>query len=527
MTLKLSPELDWEQFQVRPEDLEFLSSYLLEVETPLSPEELAEQLIIERLRRQTEAEATRQAAQKVYLPKERYTEGDTVVFPALDWASGHVMAVRPAQTFNGSTFDVLKIQFEDGQAREFAGSMTEHALNQVATEEKELPEQTSALIAQQHSKQIAPKIAASLNESPDFVYIAGRWFPKSLIVDVDEGQRNVAEALLDMAGGGPLPTNKLLGEVELPPGVNPKLAEFSLDLALQEDPRFDEVGPAGEVAWFLYRLEPEAVREAPLFLSYQPIEHDRGLLSADMLDLEQRLDDELSPNGSQSEEESKEIQIPLIFPHWRVGSLPLTRRVSRLFPTAYDSPRVRFDFVDAQNGQRFQGWVVRPYRYILGLRDWYLRRGLMPGSLVHVRHGEMPGEVIVSAEAHRSSKEWVRTALVGADGGVVYATLKQQVESSFDERMVIYLPGELGALETGWQRRADKTPNLERRVLETIRELAKLNTQNHVHAVELYSALNLIMRCPPAPLLALLSSHAQIQHVGHLHFRVVEAVAQS
>jgi hypothetical protein len=521
-----SPELDWEHFQVNSEDLEFLSSYLLEVETPLSPEELAVRLIMERLKRLSEAEADRQASQKVYLPKERYGEGDTVVFPALDWIAGRVTRVRPAQTFNGSSFEVLQIQFEEGQAKEFAAGLVEHSLNQVVTEEKEVPEQTSALVAQKHAKQIAPIITEALHVSPEFVYIAGRWFPRSLIVDVGEGQRNVAEAFLDMAGGGPLPTSQLLGQVELPPGVNPKLAEFSLDLALQEDPRFDEVGPSGEVAWFLNRLEPEAVRETPLFLRYQPVEHDRSLLSQDMLDLEQRLDDELSPQDAQQDEASKEIQIPLIFPHWRVGSLPLTRRISRLFPSAYESPRVRFEFVDAQNGQRYQGWVVRSQRYIYGLRDWYLRRGLMPGSLVHVRRGEKPGEVLVSAEAHRSSKEWVRTALVGADGGVVYATLKQQVESSFDERMVIYLPGELGALESGWQRRAGRTPNLEKIVMETIRELAKLNTQNHVHAVELYSALNLIMRCPPAPLLAMLSSNSNIQHVGHLHFRIAEAVAQ-
>ena len=516
-------EINWDQFQINPEDLEFLSSYLLDVETPLGSEELATQLIIERLRRQTEAAATRQAEQKSYLPKERYSEGDTIVFPALDWASGHVTRIRKAQTFNGSAFEVMQVQFGDGRAREFAINLSEHSLNQVVSEEKELPERTSGLVAQQHAKRIAPLIAQALRKSPEFVYIAGRWFPKSLIVDVGEGQRNVAEALLDMARGGPLPTGKLLGEVELPPGVNPKLAEFSLDLALQEDPRFDEVGPAGEVAWFLHRLEPEAVRKAPLFLQYQPIEHDRSLLSEDMLDLEQRLDDELSPPETQMDDESNEIQIALVFPHWRVGSLPLTKRVSRLFPTAYESPRVRFDFVDAQTGDRFQGWVVRPQKYIVGLRDWYLRRGLMPGSLVHVRRGEKPGEVIVSAEAHRSSKEWVRTALVGADGGVVYATLKQQVESSFDERMVIYLPGELGALEVGWQRRAGKVQNLDRVVMETVRELAKLNTQNHVHAVEIYSAMNLIMRCPPAPLLAWLTSHEQIQHVGHLHFRAAEA----
>lgn len=52
-----------------------------------------------------------------------------------------------------------------------------------------------------------------------------------------------------------------------------KLLEFSLNYALQEDPRFDEVGTTGEIAWVPRRLEPEAVLEphpctfvqAPLF----------------------------------------------------------------------------------------------------------------------------------------------------------------------------------------------------------------------------------------------------------------------
>jgi hypothetical protein len=333
---------------------------------------------------------------------------------------------------------------------------------------------------------------------------------------------NVAEALLDMAGGGPLPTSQLLGEVELPDGVNPKLAEFSLDLALQDDERFDEVGPAGEVAWFLRRLEPETVREIPLYLRYEPYEYDREALGEDMLDLEGRLDDELTPWEAQEDTEPKVLDVPLLFPHWRAGTLPLTLKMARLFPTALESPRVRFDFVDAQNGERFQGWVVRPARYIQGLRDWYAARGLMPGSLVRVRRGEKAGEVQVSIEAHRASKEWVRTALVGADGGVVYAMLKQQVSGAFDERMMIHLPGELATLDAAWQRRAGRRADLENVLTDALRDLAKLNTQSHVHATELYSAVNLTLRCPPGPILAMLAGSPRFQHVGHLHFRLAE-----
>jgi len=518
--------MDRQEFSIQPEDLEFLSSYLLEIETPLGPEELAAQLIRHRLSRQRQdLQTQRIQAGKMYLPKERYAQEERLVFPALNWRSGRVARVRPAKTLNGDSFEVIQVQFDDGSASEFAAGLAQHPLNNPPLEEQAGAERDAAAASPEQAKKLAPKITEALRAKPDFVYIAGRWFPKALIIDVSPGQLNVAEAQLDMAAGGPLPTSDLLGEVELPAGVNPKLAEFSLDLALQDDPRFDEVGPAGEVAWFLRRLEPEAVREAPIYLRYQPIEHDRSALTQDMLDLERRLDDELSPLEAQEEGEPKLMEVPLIYPHWRVGSLPLTRKMSHLFPTALESPRVRFTLVDAQSGDRFQGWVVRTERYVVGLREWYLRRGLMPGSYVSARRGENPGEVIVSAEAHRASKEWLRTALVGADGGVVYATLKHQVQSSFDERMTIYLPGELASLDEAWQRRAGKRMNLEQVATEALRDLAKLSMQNHVQAIELYAAVNLVMRCPPAPLFALLASKPQFQHVGHLHFRLTESGA--
>src|SRR3989304_4340892 len=109
------------------------------------------------------------------------------------------------------------------------------------------------------------------------------------------GHLNVAEAILDRAGGGPSPTQTLLEQVGLSTDTNSKLVEFSLDLALQEDPRFDEVGPAGEVLWYLHRLEPEGVLQVPPHLRYQSLDYDRSLLSSEMLDLERALDDELSP----------------------------------------------------------------------------------------------------------------------------------------------------------------------------------------------------------------------------------------
>jgi len=510
----------WQNLRIQTEDLDALSAHLLEVETPLSPEELAAQLVADRMGREGAAQAKALVEEGApYRPKERYAAGRKLVFPALGGARGQVAKVRLADTLNGQSFEVIQVEMEGGEPREFAAGLDEHALNVEPEVPKESGDSGQEAVLAMHGPALAKKIDAALRENEEFVYIAGRWFPKALIVDLSEGQLNLAEALLDMADGGPLPTEDLLGEVELSDDTNPKLAAFSLDLAMQEDERFDEVGATGLVRWFLRRQEPEDVQNTPIYLRYEPIEHDCSRLNEEMLDLERRLDDELSPINDESQEEISQVELRLIFPHWRSGSLPLTGRVERLLPTAYESPRVRFEFVDNESGERFPGWVVRTERYVDGLRKWYQTHGLMPGSYVRAKRGENPGEIIMEAEKHRSSKEWVRTALIGADGAVVYALLKQTVESAFDERMMVYMPSETQALDEAWQR--GKRPPLEKVVVHSLTELAKLSPQNHVHASELYAVVNMVQRCPPAPILALLAGRKDIQHVGDLHYRMI------
>jgi len=84
--------------------------------------------------------------------------------------------------------------------------------------------------------------------------------------------------------------------------------------------------------------------------------------------------------------------------------------------------------------------VVRQPRYVFGLKDWYEARGVIPGTLLRIHRGDTPGEVIVKTDSHRSTREWVRTVLIGADGGLVLAMLKQVVTTDFDDRMAIAVP---------------------------------------------------------------------------------------
>jgi hypothetical protein len=509
----------WMNIQITRQDVEFLHNHLFEHETPLTARELVSVFIDERIRAERFAlKQRREAGGKTYFPKEAYQVGDDIIFPALDWKHGKVTAVRAGTNPEIGTFDVLTVDLDGEAQRLFASNLSAHTLNDQPVSVAENNVNTDA-IQRAYGSSLEKKIESAFQADDEIVRIAGRWFPRALLIDVNVGHLNLAEAVLDMSAGEPLPTSALLKDVALPDGVNPKLAEFSLNFALQEDERFDEVGPAGQVLWCLRRLEPQEVREVPLYLQYLPVEYDRGALDSQMVDLEARLDDELSEIDAKPNAELKEVTISLIFPHLRAGTLPLSARVRSLFPTAYESPRVRFTLVDGKTKKKMPGWVVREHGYVYGLRDWYKANELMPGSLIRIQRSENPGEVIIEAKTYRATKDWVRTVIVGADGGVVFAMLKQPISAEFNDRMAFAIPS-VEAVDQLWLQNNKRS--FENLVADMIREMSKLTPQGHVHAQELYSAVNIVRRVPPAPLFALLSGRPEFIHVGDLHFRLGE-----
>ncbi|HEX8993599.1 MAG TPA: hypothetical protein VF784_18110 [Anaerolineales bacterium] len=508
----------WSDIQITQQDVDSLQAYLFELETPLTTHDLAAVFVTQRLKAEKDARARqREAGGRVYLPKEPYETGDELVFPALDWKRGRVVAKRAGVNPELQAFEVMTVQMENGPELMFATGLQQHALNDEPVQEPEDEEVSAADVLEEHDSAIERKLETAFEEDAGLVKIAGRWFSRGLLVDVSEGQLNLAEAVLDMAQGEPLPTSALLKDVGLPSDINPKLAEFSLNHALQDDARFDEVGPAGQVLWCLRRLEPDGVRDVPLSLRYNEIPYDRSVLTEAMLKLEAQLDDELSEFQTTDRKDVKEVTISLIYPHLRAGTLPLSERAQSLLPTAYESPRVRFTLVDAKSGIKMPAWVVREHGYVFGLREWYKSHALIPGSLVTVRRGQKPGEVIVEARTQRASKDWIRTLIVGADGGLVFAMLKQPITAEFNDRMAIYVP-DFHALDPVWERNRP----FDELVVSVMREVTKVSPQGHVHAQELYAAVNLVRRVPPAPLFALLASQPRFIHVGDLHFRLEE-----
>jgi hypothetical protein len=514
------PPTYWSNIELTKEDLEALQAHLFEVETPLTAGDLVRVLVAWRMKAEQQARDTQKSpTEKTYLPREHYQIGDELVFPALDWKKGRVTASRAGINPEAGVFDVITVALDQATEALFAAGLESHALNEEDAGGPQAGSGAAEEIVEEYGEAIEPKLDKALTQDAGLVRIAGRWFPRGLLFTINEGQLNLAEAVLDMAQGEPQLPLALLKDVELPAGINPKLAEFSLNYALQDDPRFDEVGPAGQVLWCLRRLEPDGVREVPLYLRYEKFDFDPSVLDEPMQKLVAQLDDELSESsGSATERKDvREVTISLIYPHLRAGTLPVSERTRALFPTAHESPRVRFTLVDARSGIKMPAWVVREHAYAFGLREWYKSHQLIPGSLVDLRPGAKPGEVIVEARTQRSAKDWVRTLIVGADGGLVFAMLKQSITAEFNDRMAIHVP-DFHALDPLWEK---KRP-FEELVVSVMREVTKLNPQGHVHAQELYAAVNLVRRVPPAPLLALLASRPAFVHVGDLHFRLDE-----
>lgn len=509
----------WENFEVTNNDLEFIFNRLFEIETPTKTLDIVKILIEERIRlEKIRRENLEKSKGDLYLPKDDYQVGQKLLFPALDYTSGEVVKVREGTNPELADFKIIQVEFPKGILKEFATNLQNHALNDVIAALDEETDLDPDLIYSNNKNQISQSLIEKLNKSQDLVQIAGYWFPRSLLIDINIGYLNLAEAVLEMAEGGPLTTPEIIEQIELPIDSNQTLTEFSLNLALQEDSRFDEVGPAGETLWFLHRNEPENVISQPKFLLPEYINsYDDTKYSDYLTQMNAGIFDELEYSKFSKDTNIQDVTISIIFPHLISGTLPLSENLANLFPTAYESPRIRFTFVDGETKEKFAGWVVREKKYVYGLKEWYRKNDVIPGSLVRIKQGKNPGEVIVSIGKKRSTREWVRTVSPNTEGKINFSVTQQQISTDFDERMTFSI-SDFGQIEKLWEK-YQKIP-AEKIITNFVRELAKLNPQGHVHAQELYAAFNFVKRVSPGYILHLLENCGDVEHLGDLYFRI-------
>ncbi|HVO69955.1 MAG TPA: hypothetical protein VMT24_07920, partial [Aggregatilineaceae bacterium] len=157
--------------------------------------------------------------------------------------------------------------------------------------------------------------------------------------------------------------------------------------------------------------------------------------------------------------------------------------------------------------------------YIFGLDEFYRRHRLPVGGYVTVRATDDPLKFVIDLDAHRPRTEYIRLA-VPVEGRLTFANFKRSIGAGYDEFLIVGAE-ELEAVDALWTTLRDRRRGLVEITRDLIPELAKLNPQNAVHAKTLYSAVNIVRRCPPGPIFAMLVAVPEFQPVGGSYWRLV------
>jgi hypothetical protein len=503
-------------FAVADSDIEPIYNYFLEAEKPLPVSEITRIVMAHRVAEEKKELKRRLSGRKVYQPQENYAVGDELVFPALKFNYGEVVDSRSGFNPQDGQFTVIGVTI-NGKRREFAALLkTEHALSfdDGAAVEQLIDVDVDALFAE-YGTAVSEKVTAGLEKRPEFIRLSHEWFIQTLLAEINIGHLHLAEAVLEVSGGGPLPPDEILVHLDLPANINAEVQRFSLNHALLQDSRFDEVAPRGKVAWFLQRMEPEGVRQPPERLVYKPVEYDRRLLTTEMLMLEQELDDEWS-EALQPPTEAQPTIFSLTYPHRWAGTLPLSSRIIPLAPPSQSS-RQQIHLIDDETGAEMIGWIVQYERYIYGLSDWYSEHQIPVGGFITLQPGPEPGVLKIGYDRRRNQKEWVRLATV-VDNKIKFELDKRAISCGYDDLLIVGTDY-VAAIDALWRRATEHKRSLTSLLLEIVPELISLGAQNSVHAKTIYSAVNMLRRTPPGPIFAELVRHPAFQPMGDYYWQ--------
>jgi hypothetical protein len=511
-----------DQFEVTADDTEFLYQVLLDSQKPMHLSELAIALIQEYLRRENARIETELGKGAIYAPQNRYTVGQRVVFPALEFAVGDVIEVRPGQNPEHGDFEVIKVQFDSKQKpREFAAALhSAHRLNQVngdrlLHDDALLSDQE---IYQLYQSEIDESLLYALeesNRSGAFVAVDGRWLLTDMLAEVHVGHLNIAEAMLEVQGA-PMSAEQLLAEVELDRNVSQPMRVTSLNHALGRDERFARLNDSGGIRWFLRRMQPAEVQAPPQLLRYRSSAYNRAVLSVEMLQLEWELDDEWGESSLSTEMPSivPSTSLMLLYPHRRHGTLPLSGRTRSFFPQA-NSGVSMVTLVDGRWGVRYDGWVVHEGRYVAGLAKWMEEHQIPTGAYITIERTTRSNEVVIDFRTRRPKREWARFAQADLDNAaLIFEMNKMQVACEYDEATIV-AEQNLGELDQLAQQVRQRGIEVAQVVAQVTPELIKLNPQGTVHAKSVYSAVNMILRTPPGPVFYALLSNRRFRDVGN------------
>jgi hypothetical protein len=382
----------WQDFELATEDLEFLSELLIEQEAPLTVEELTRRLMQERLAQEKAAWEDRESKGRIYQPRDSYEVGDQLVFSAIDDTSGTVVGVRAGRHPDYPPFDVIQVRMSgQTEVREFAANLSEpHALNIIQVKANtdvnlEDLEAVSEALFERYGLYVTPVVLAGLSESPEFVRFGEEWFLRGFLLPLEEGHLNLAEAVLDLAGGYSS-AREILNVLELPAETSEAVQMFSLNYALasDEENRFAFAGTENRMAWCL----PRIADSKPFRFQKNARDVSRDHFVDDIV--------EIALEGL-SEPEQREGQGPwshiLTFYDWYWGHLPYDTGARDMLvePLTDDQRRVQLQLTFRAGDEVIPVVIFLPSERQMGwwgspeLRAFFEKYELAPGARVRIR----------------------------------------------------------------------------------------------------------------------------------------------
>lgn len=379
----------WQNFDLADREAEYLSELLIEEESPLTVEALALRLMEKRVSEEKAVWEERKAKGLIYQPREAYAQGDRLVLSALEDAVGTVVGVRSGRNPEYGPFDVIQVQIDgEERIRQFASNLSQpHALNFIALEKDEDLESgdmddVSQRLYERYGHYVVPVLLARLRESPEFVSFGEEWFLRGFLLPIEEGHLNLAEAVLDLAGGFSR-VEEILQVLELPEESSRAVQTFSANYALftDEQGRFEFAGAQDRTEWRLPRVA-----------DFKPLRFEKGPMD---IARDHVLDEvvEIVADGTAVSEAGAGVRQwshVLTFYDWYWGHLPYDKGASELFagPLFEDQRSVRLQFVFSGSDEVLPVVLYYPRERELGwlgsseLRRFFEVQELVPGATV-------------------------------------------------------------------------------------------------------------------------------------------------
>ena len=312
-------------------------------------------------------------------------------------------------------------------------------------------------------------------------------------------------------------TIEILERIDFSDNSDQELLVFSLNYALNNDNRFEDVGLSGKVLWFLTRMKPPELAEVDNYLLCQKIDVSNEKLSNSMQSLVNVLSDEFSLTSKPLDEFDKTASIILIYPHLRAGTLPLNQSTSMIFPSALVSPRVKMTLIDKHTGASYPGWVIQKDRFVWGLEQLYQKYGVVAGTRISIEVGNNLDEVTININRRKPVKEWVKTLIID-DMKIQFEMKNREIGvDCLDESLICV--DDISLLDKFCRRILQGEFALEDLVDKCFRALKVLMPQGNVHAVTLYCAINTIVRVVPETVFTILENNSNYIHVGDAYWR--------